>query len=227
MHEILYLFQKFRHGIEKQTDKPIRVLRSDHRDILKRMVQSLDELTFDMSQLKGISERRNRTILDMIRSMMNFTDLSLFLQGYALLIVMHILNRVHTKSIPTTPYEIWYDKKPSLSYLKTWICPTYVKRQKADRLEDRSIIAQFIGYPKESMGYCFYFSHDHNVIMSRNATFLKKQFIQDDSSGRLLELDENISKEQRAIDPQKSIHDEPVVIIPPPPRRSSRISHPP
>ena len=43
-----------------------------------------------------------------------------------------------------------------------------------DKLEDRSIIAHFIGYPKESMGYDFYFPQDHNMIVSRNAIFLEK-----------------------------------------------------
>ena len=43
----------------------------------------------------------------------------------------------------------------------------------ADKLEDRSVIAHFIRYPKESMGYYFYFSQDHNVIVSQNAIFLK------------------------------------------------------
>ena len=87
---------------------------------------------------------------------------------------MHILNRVPSKSVPTTPYKIWHGKKSSLSYFKTWICPIYVKKLKANKLEDRSIIAWFIGYPKESIGYYFYFPHDHNVIVSHNATFLEK-----------------------------------------------------
>ena len=42
-----------------------------------------------------------------------------------------------------------------------------------------------------------------------------------------MELKKKISEEPKAIDPQKSIHDESVVNVPPPPHRSSRISHPP
>ena len=72
------------------------------------------------------------------------------------------------------PYEIWFDKKLSLDYLKTWGCLAYIKRQMVNKLEDRSIIAHFIGYSKESMGYYFYFPQDHNVIVSQNAIFLEK-----------------------------------------------------
>ena len=79
---------------------------------------------------------------------------------------IHLFNRVPSKSVPTTPYEIWFDKKLSLDYLKTWGYPIYVKRQMVKKLEDRSIIAHFIEYPKESMGYYFHFSQDHNVIVS-------------------------------------------------------------
>ena len=73
----------------------------------------------------------------------------------------------------------------------------------ADKLGNRSVIAHFIGYPKKLIGY-YYFSQDHNVIVSRNAVFLKKQFIQNDDSGRLVELEE-ISEESRAIDPQEPV----------------------
>ena len=83
-----------------------------------------------------------------------------------MLTAIHLLNKIPSKFVPTTPYEIWYDKKLSLSYLKTWRYPAYIKRQMADKLEDRSVVAYFIGYPKESMGYYFYFPQDHNVIVS-------------------------------------------------------------
>ena len=42
-----------------------------------------------------------------------------------------------------------------------------------------------------------------------------------------MELEEKISEESRAIDPQESIVHEPVVDIPLPLRRSSKISRPP
>ena len=65
-----------------------------------------------------------------------------------------------------------------------------------DKLEARSIKARFIGYPKESLGYYFYFSEDRNVIMSWHAIFLEKLFIKDSDNRRLVELEEKVSKEQ-------------------------------
>ena len=57
-----------------------------------------------------------------------------------------------------------------------------------DKLEARSFRARFIGYPKKIMGYYFYLPEDHNVIVSRHAIFLEKEFIQDRGSGRKIEL---------------------------------------
>ncbi|RVX07192.1 Retrovirus-related Pol polyprotein from transposon TNT 1-94 [Vitis vinifera] len=45
-----------------------------------------------------------------------------FLWGEALRIATYILNQVHSKSVPKTPYELWSGKKPSLHYFHVWGC---------------------------------------------------------------------------------------------------------
>ena len=54
-----------------------------------------------------MSERHNRTLLDMVRSMMSLTDLPLSFWGYTLETTTFTLNRAPSKSVETTPYEIW------------------------------------------------------------------------------------------------------------------------
>ena len=68
-------------------------------------------------QQNGVSKRRNRTLLDMVRSMMSHASLSLSFWGYALETAAYILNLVPSKSVPRTPQEIWSGHKPSLSHL--------------------------------------------------------------------------------------------------------------
>jgi hypothetical protein len=58
-------------------------------------------------QRNGVPERRNRTLLDMVRSMMSQLDLPLSFWGYTLEIAAFTLNRVPSKSVVKTPYEIW------------------------------------------------------------------------------------------------------------------------
>ena len=79
-------------------------------------------------QWNGVSERRNRTLLDMVRSMMSQIDLPISFWGYALETAAFILNRVPSKSDKRTPYELWNGKRPSLSFLKVWGCDANVKR---------------------------------------------------------------------------------------------------
>ncbi|GKG07937.1 retrotransposon protein, putative, ty1-copia subclass, partial [Tanacetum coccineum] len=67
-------------------------------------------------QHNGVSERKNRTLLDMVRSMMNLTTLPLSFWDYALEPATRILNMVPTKTVYKTPYEL--RKVPNLSYLK-------------------------------------------------------------------------------------------------------------
>ena len=77
-------------------------------------------------QRNGVSERRNHTLLDMVRSIMSPTDLPLLFWGHALETAAFTLNRAPSKSIEMTPYELWFGNKPKLSFLKVWGCDVYV-----------------------------------------------------------------------------------------------------
>ena len=48
------------------------------------------------------------------------SQLPIYFWGYALETTVYILNRIPTKSVPNTSYELWTDKKPSLKHLRVW-----------------------------------------------------------------------------------------------------------
>ena len=79
-------------------------------------------------QRNGVPERHNRTLLDMVQSMMYLTDLPLLFWGYALETAAFTLKMATSKYVETTPYELWFGKKPKLSFLKVWGCDAYVKK---------------------------------------------------------------------------------------------------
>ena len=60
--------------------------------------------------------------------MMSLTDLPLSFWDYALETAAFMLNRAPSKSVETTPYELWFGNKPKLSFLKVWGCDAYVKK---------------------------------------------------------------------------------------------------
>ena len=69
-------------------------------------------------QHNGVSGHNNRTLLDIVQSMMSLTNLPLSFWGYALETATFTLNRAPSKSVEMTPYELWFGKKPKLSFLK-------------------------------------------------------------------------------------------------------------
>ena len=74
--------------------------------------------------MNGVAERRNQTLQDMVRSMISHSSLPESLWGEALKTAVYILNRVSSKAVAKTPYELWTGKKPSIRHLHVWGCPT-------------------------------------------------------------------------------------------------------
>ena len=128
------------------------------------------------TQHNGVSERRNRTLLDMVRSVMSLTNLPLSYRGYDLEAATFTLNRAPSKSVETTPYELWFGKKPKLSFLKFWGCDGYVKKLQPDKLEPKSEKCVFIGYPKETIRYTFYHRSEGKTFVAKNGSFLRISF---------------------------------------------------
>nr|GEV13680.1 hypothetical protein [Tanacetum cinerariifolium] len=211
-HEVFETFKVFPKEVENQLGKTIKSLRSDCRgEYISR--EFLDHLKDHRiiahrtppytPQHNRVLERRNRTLLDMVEN---------------------------------TPYEVWHGQALKPSYLKVWGCEALVKRDtitKPDKLEPRSIKCIFIGYPKETMGYYFYYPPENKVLVSRNAEFLENSLITQEASESLKDLeiiqeedthpsiDTNLNHkedDQEIDEPQSDI-----VLV----RRSTRVRHAP
>ena len=50
----------------------------------------------------------------------------------------------------------------------------------------------FIGYPKETVGYTFYHGSESKIFVAKNGSFLEKEFLSKEVSGRKVELDDVI-----------------------------------
>ena len=124
--------------------------------------------------------------------MMSLTDLPLSFWGYALETATFMLNRAPSKSVETTPYELWFGKKPKLPFLKVWGYDAYVKKLQPDMLEPKSEKCIFIRYPKETIGYTFYHRSEGKIFVAKFGSFLEKEFLSKEVSGRKVELDKVI-----------------------------------
>ncbi|KAK9033550.1 hypothetical protein V6N11_049737 [Hibiscus sabdariffa] len=235
--EALEKFKEFKNEVQNQHGKSIKVLRSDRGG--EYLSQDFDELLKEcgiVSQLtppgtpqwNGVSERRNRTLLDMVRSMMSHTDLPTSFWGYALETAAFTLNRVPSKSVQKTPHEMWTGRRPNMSFMKIWGCKAYVKHQMSTKLEPKSEKCTFVGYPKETKGYYFY--NENKVFVARTGVFLEKEFLTNSGKGRNIELKE--VQQQQVIEPEvegisQAVEENPTDLETQPLRRSSRERHEP
>nr|GEW71256.1 hypothetical protein [Tanacetum cinerariifolium] len=145
-HEVFETFKVFQKEVENQIGKTIKSLRSDHEG--EYMSQEfLDHLkdhgiivhrTPYTPQQNGVSERRNRTLLDMVRSMMSQKTLPKFFWDYALEIAEHILNMVPTKKVEKIPYE----NKVLVARNAEFLENSLITQEASGSLEDLEIIQE-------------------------------------------------------------------------------------
>ena len=107
-------------------------------------------------QQNGVSERRNRYIMEMSRCMLHEKNLPKNFWAEAANMVVFLQNKLPKKVVKDqTPFEAWYGYKPSLKFLKVFGCLsfTYVPQSKRDKLDKRASPGIFIGYSTVSKAY--------------------------------------------------------------------------
>jgi transposase InsO family protein len=105
-----------------------------------------------MPQQNGVVESRNRTVVDMARSLLKSKNMPGSFWGEAVTTAVYLLNRAPTKAvIGKTPYEAIYGRKPNVSHLRTFECVAHVKTAEPhlSKLADRSTKMVFIWIREE------------------------------------------------------------------------------
>ena len=159
----------------------------------------------------------------MVRSMLSSSNLPKFLWTEALKIAVYILNRIPTKAVPKTPFELFKGWKPSLQHVRVWGCPCEIRiyNPQEKKLDPRTISGYFIGYAERSKAYRFYYPSYHTrFVESRNAKFLENDLI----SGR--DLSQNICLEKDHSDTQLTTSENQVIVIHNVPQDQSNIMTP-
>jgi hypothetical protein len=156
-------------------------------------------------QQNGVAERRNHTLMDMVRSMLSYSTLPIGLWMEALKTAIHILNRVPSKSVSKTPYDLCTGHKLSLNYICVWGCPAEAKifNPNAGKLEPKTVSCHFIGYPEKSKGFRFYCSDRHTkYVETRHAIFLEDEMMRRSTVPREISIEE-----KRVYVPTPMIHE--------------------
>jgi len=89
---------------------------------------------------------------------------------------MYLLNRVPSKAVPKTPFELWTNRTPSIRHLNVWGCQAEIRIHipQKRKLDARTITGYFISYLKKSKGYMFYSpNHSMRIVENENARFIE------------------------------------------------------
>lgn len=185
--EAFEAFKKFRALVEQDSEKKIKVLRSDRGgEFCSRQFLEFCEITGIKRQFtapynpqqNGVVERRNCTVVAMIRSCLKEMKMLSTMWGEALRHSVYVLNRLATRSLSNeTPYEAWTGKKPDVSYMRVFGCVAYMKESNihTGKLDDRSRKVVHLGREPGTKAYRLFDPNSGKDLISRDVVFVEDE----------------------------------------------------
>ncbi|GAB2278278.1 hypothetical protein Dimus_039278 [Dionaea muscipula] len=182
---VLDCFKSFKMFVERQCNMKVRVLHTDGggeyvSNEFRKYCESeglKHEITIPYTpQHNGIAERKNRSILDMARSMLKAKKMPNCFWGEAVSCAVYLLNRSPTKSLQNvTPEEAWGGYKPSVKHLRIFgsIAYAHVPAATRTKLDDRAEKTILIGY--SNRGYKLYNPLTKKILVSRDVKFAEEE----------------------------------------------------
>ena len=134
----------------------------------------------------GVTERRNRTIVERVHTLLHMSGLPKNLWAEAARHAVWLLNRTTTKAVEgMTPYKAAFGKKPNLKGLREWGKKVWVRIKGGNKLGGRVREGQWLGVDEQSKGIRVYWPDTRTITVKRNTYF-------DNSSASHLEGEQNI-----------------------------------
>eukprot|EP00253_Pinus_taeda_P019494 PITA_19494 len=125
-------------------------------------------------QQNGVAERKNRTLVECARSMLQGKNISNVFWAEAINTAVYLKNRSPTKILELkTPFEAFYGYKPKVSHLRVFGCKAFAHIPKDERrkLDAKSIKCIFIGYCDKHRAYKLFDPNTHRLLASRDVVF--------------------------------------------------------
>lgn len=122
------------------------------------------------------SERMNRTLTEMARTMVTSAKLGKQFWGEAVLTSTYLINRLPTKAlIGKTPYEMWHGIKPKISHLRVFGSTAYVhNKTRKTKFDEKSFKTILIGYAPN--GYKLFNTENSQFLVARDVLFDESNF---------------------------------------------------
>ena len=214
------VFQKFcewKAEVEKSLGQSVKILRTDNggeftSDEFEKYLKKegiKHQLTIPKCpEQNGVAERFNRTLVEMVRSMLADSELPKSFWAEALATAVYLRNRSPTKPVEgKTPYEAIYGEKPKVKHLRVFGCTAYshIPKDERQKLDAKARKCIFLGYPCNRKGYRLYDQSIRRVIHSRDVRFnesvcgFEKEFTTDAAVTDPKIVVESISDENKSL----------------------------
>ncbi|KAL1218311.1 Retrovirus-related Pol polyprotein from transposon TNT 1-94 [Cardamine amara subsp. amara] len=163
-------------------------------------------------QQNGVAERKNRSVMNMVRCMLFGMSVPLRFWPEAVQYAVHILNRSPTSILgDVTPSEKWSKNKPSVEHLRVFGCVAFalIPYERRVKLDEKSIKCVMFGVSKESKAYRLYDPLTKKIIISRDVKFDEKkpwnwnEEIEDDKFVEVFEEEE----QEKLVNPGEEAHE--------------------
>jgi hypothetical protein len=155
--ELFDRFKEFKALVENQTEKRIKVLRTDNdgefcgnkfEEFCKKCGIARKKTTPYTPQQNGLSERMNMTLMEKARCMLSCVGLGKEFWTEAVGTTCYLVRRSPSSVLDDkNPQEVWTGKKPSLTHIKVFGCATYVHvpKKNMSKLDKKVEKCIFIG----------------------------------------------------------------------------------
>ena len=155
-------------------------------------------------QQNGIAERKNRTLMDAVRSMLYEANLDYSYWAEAVMCANYVQNRLVTSSTGKTPFEVFEGDKPIISGLHEFgaDCYAWIPKEKRKKLDEKARKLKFMGYDESSKGYRLVDADSKSIIIARDVKFLQssetcqKQELTREDEQVIIELESNKSVQE-------------------------------
>ncbi|GJV30217.1 putative ribonuclease H-like domain-containing protein [Tanacetum coccineum] len=182
--EILKHFIK---EIENLVDKKVKIIRSDNGTEFKNKV--MDDFCREKGikreysvartpQQNGVAEKRNRTLIEAARTMLVDSKLPTTFWAEAVSTACYVQNKVLVvKPHNKTPYELFRDFKPALSFMRPFGCHVTILNtlDSLGKFDSKSDEDFFVGYSLSSKAFRVYNTKTKRVEENLHIEFLENK----------------------------------------------------
>uniref|UniRef100_A0ACD5XBE3 Uncharacterized protein n=1 Tax=Avena sativa TaxID=4498 RepID=A0ACD5XBE3_AVESA len=178
--DVFDAFKKWKVMVEKQTEKKVKVLRTDNG--MEFYSNEFEEFCSNDGMIRhhtipytpqqnGVAERMNRTIISRARCMLSNAGMHRRFWAEAANTACYLINR--SPSIPLekkTLIEVWSGSPADYSQLRVFGCTAYAHVDNG-KLEPRAVKCIFLGYGSGVKAYKLWNPETKKILLSRNVVF--------------------------------------------------------